>query len=82
MTTTTVTNFRKNLFDYVGNVIRYNDPLHITAKEGSAVLISEEEYNSMAATLELMRVPGLAEAVRQAAADGEDAYTAAEELGW
>lgn len=51
MTSISVTNFRKNMFDYVGNVIRFNDPVHITTREGSAVLISETDYNSMIASI-------------------------------
>ena len=82
MTTTSVTNFRKNVFDYVGNVIRFTDPVHITTRDGSAVLISEEDYNSMIATLELARVPGLVEEIKAAGEAPDDEYVPAEELGW
>lgn len=82
MTTTTVTNFRKNVFDYVGNVIRFNDPVHITSKDGSAVLISEEDYNSLIATMELLRVPGLAKEIKAAGEAPDSEYVSAEELGW
>jgi len=33
MTTTTVTNFRKNIYSMVENTIRYNEPVNITTKE-------------------------------------------------
>ncbi len=82
MTTTSVTNFRKNMFNYVGNVIRFNDSVHITTKEGSAVLISEADYNNMIATLELARVPGLVEEIKAAGEAPENEYVPAEELGW
>ena len=36
------------------NTIKFNEPLSINTKEGNAILISEEEYNGMIATLELM----------------------------
>ena len=44
MTTTTVTNFRKNVYSMVENTIRFNEPVHITTKEGNVVMISEEDY--------------------------------------
>lgn len=64
MTNTTITNFRKNVFAYVNQVIAYNNPVNIATKEGNAVVISEEEYNGMLATLELMREPGLVERIQ------------------
>ena len=63
MTNTTITNFRKNVFDYVNQAIAYNNPVNIVTKNGNAVVISEEEYNGMLATLELMREPGLMESI-------------------
>ena len=82
MTTTSITNFRKNVFEYVGNVIRFNDPVHVTTKEGSAVLLSEEDYNGLMATVELRAVPGLAQSIRQAADAPDSEYVDAEEIGW
>ena len=40
MTTTNITNFRKNAFDYVEQTIKYNQPINITTKDGNAVLLS------------------------------------------
>ena len=45
-------------------------------------LVSEEEYNSLIATVELTSVPGLAEQIKAASAAPDDEYTDAEELGW
>ena len=53
MTTTTITNFRKNSFSMVENAIRFNEPVSITTKSGNAVLISEEEYNGLIETVYL-----------------------------
>ena len=36
MTTTNITNFRKNAFNYVEQTIKYNEPLNISTKEGNA----------------------------------------------
>ena len=61
MTTTTVTNFRKNVYSMVENTIRFNEPVHITTKEGNAVMISEEDYLGLLETLHLTSVPGMKE---------------------
>ncbi|MBR5344453.1 MAG: type II toxin-antitoxin system Phd/YefM family antitoxin [Clostridia bacterium] len=82
MTATTITNFRKNLFGYVSNAIRYNDPVQVTTKEGNAVLLSEEEYNGMLATLELMSVPGMVERINAAANEPDSEFVDAEAIGW
>lgn len=47
MTTTTITNFRKNIFSLVETAIRYNEPIHITSKGGNAVILSEDEYRGL-----------------------------------
>ena len=45
MTTTNITNFRKNAFNYVEQTIKYNEPLNISTKDGDAVLLSAEDYS-------------------------------------
>ena len=61
MTTTSITNFRKNLYPMVENTVRYNDAVSITTKNGNAVMISEEEYNGLIETVFLASVPGMRE---------------------
>lgn len=63
MTNTTVTNLRKNLFAYVNQAITYNDPVHIVTKDGNAVMISEDEYQGLMATMELLSDRPLAQAL-------------------
>lgn len=53
MITTNITNFRKDIYKMTENTIKFNEPLSINTKEGNAILISEEEYKGMVATLEL-----------------------------
>lgn len=67
MTNTTITNFRKNVFEYVNQAIQYNDAVNVVTKNGNAVLISEEEYNGMLETLRLMSIPGMVESIQEAA---------------
>ena len=61
MTTTTITNFRKNVYSIVENTVRFNEPVNITTKDGNAVMISEEEYLGLIETLYLTSVPGMKE---------------------
>lgn len=65
MTTTNITNFRKNAFNYVEQTIRYNEPLNISTKEGSAVLLSEEDYSGIMETLYLVSMPGMREKIME-----------------
>ncbi len=61
MTTTTITNFRKNIYSMVENTVRFNEPVNITSKDGNAVMISEKEYLGLLETLHLTSVPGMKE---------------------
>ena len=61
MTTTTITNFRKNVYSLVENTIRFNEPVNITTKDCNAVMISEEEYLGLMETLFLSSNPVMKE---------------------
>ena len=63
MTTTNITNFRKNAFNYVEQTVKYNETLNICTKEGNAVLLSEEDYSGIMETLYLVSVPGMREKI-------------------
>jgi antitoxin YefM len=60
MTTTNITNFRKNAFNYVEQTIKYNEPLNISTKD---VLLSAEDYSGLMETLYLVSVPGMREKI-------------------
>ena len=53
MLNTNITQFRKNVFAMLENTIKYNEPINISTKSGNAILLSEEEYIGIMATLEL-----------------------------
>lgn len=61
MNATTITNFRKNIYGMIENTIRYNEPLSIISKTGNAVVLSEEEYNSLVETVYLNSIPEMKE---------------------
>ncbi|AWW27833.1 MAG: antitoxin YefM [Acetobacterium sp.] len=59
MTTINATNLRKNLFEYLNAAVEYNDVINVNTKNGNAIILSEEDYNSMQETLYLLSVPGM-----------------------
>lgn len=63
MLKTTITNFRKNLYSMVDQTTKYDEPITVSTKTGNAVLISEEEYNSLMETLYLTAIPGMEESL-------------------
>ena len=63
MISITATNFRKKVFGLLEQTIKYNEPVNINTKNGSAVLISEDEYRSLQETLYLMSIPGMEEKI-------------------
>lgn len=63
MLNTNVTNFRKNIFGLLEQTIKYNEPVNITTKDGNAVVLSEEDYNSLMETLYLSSIPAMREKI-------------------
>ena len=61
LTTTTVTNFRKNIFSLVETAVRFNEPVYIASKAGNAVMVSEDEYRGLLETVNLYSTPGMKE---------------------
>ena len=64
MSTTNVTNARQNLFRLIEQVNEEHEPLLITGKKGSAVLVSEEDWRAIEETLFLNSIPGMTESIR------------------
>lgn len=60
-----ITNFRKNVFGVLEQTIKYSEPVNVSTKAGNAVIISEEEYNSLIETLYLTNVPGMKETITE-----------------
>lgn len=55
---------RKNLFGSIDNVIKYNETLVVSTKNGNAVIVSEEEYNAMLETIYLFSQKCLGENIK------------------
>lgn len=65
MLNTNATNFRKNIFSLLEQTIKFNEPIDVNTKDGNAILISEEDYNNLMATLEIYNNPKLHEKLLQ-----------------
>lgn len=62
-TTITATDARRNFFEIVKCATSKHEIYRIQHREGSVVLLSEEEYDSLMETLELTAIPGLKESL-------------------
>ncbi len=80
MTAVSATTARANLYKLIDQVNADSQPLTITGQRGNAVLISEADWQAIQETLYLESVPGLAESIREARAEGIEAGST--ELDW
>ena len=55
---------KANLYDVIESAM--HEPIRITSKRGTVVMVSEEEWEGMLETIYLMGVPGLLEDIREA----------------
>ena len=65
MTTMTATEARRELFDLVKGAAEKHEVYRIHHRKGSVVLLSEEDYESLIETLELLSVPGFKESMKR-----------------
>lgn len=80
MTNTNITNFRKDIYEMLEQTIKYNEPINISTKNGNAVVLSEEDYNSIMETLYIMSVPGLKDEIIKRSK--EEDYIDGSEVDW
>ncbi len=65
MTSIPVTQARAKLYQLVDDAAASHEPVHITGKRNSAVLVSEDDWRSIQETLYLLSIPGMRESIRQ-----------------
>ena len=76
------TTFRQNLFSTIEQTVRYNEPVHITGKAGTAVLMSEADYNDLMATMELCAIPGMQKKIVDGLTTSTADCLSADEVAW
>ncbi len=82
MLTLSVSNLRKDLYNIINQTIKYDEPVHVNAKEGNAVIISENDYNSLLETLYISSIPGMKESLIEMKNASEDEFVNADEVEW
>ena len=65
MSTMNATSARKQLYRLIDEVSESHDPVVITGKANSAVLVGEEDWNAIQETLFLSSIPGMADSIRE-----------------
>jgi antitoxin YefM len=69
MTTLTASEARANLYRLIDEAAESHEPIMITGKRSSAVLLSAEDWNSIQETLYLLSVPGMRESIKEGMAE-------------
>ncbi|MBI4366554.1 MAG: type II toxin-antitoxin system Phd/YefM family antitoxin [Deltaproteobacteria bacterium] len=69
MTTINASKARQGLFSLLKGAIDQNQLYRISYRSGEAVLMSEEEYDSLMETLHLLSTPGFRKAYKKAKED-------------
>lgn len=69
-----------DLTGLIQQVSRSHEPVEIVAKDGSAVLVAEEDWRAIQETLFLLSIPGMRESIRNGIAAPVDECV--EEPGW
>lgn len=60
-----VTEARSRLYNLIDETAESHEPIIISGKRSNAVLISEEDWNAISETLNLLSVPGMRESIKQ-----------------
>ena len=82
MLNTNITNFRKNIFSLLEQTIKYSEPVNISTKAGNAVIISEEDYNSLMETVYLSSIPKQREKIIEGLHTPFDECLSEDEVEW
>ena len=80
MAVMTATKARSNLYALIDQTRTSHEPIVISGKRNNAVLISEEDWNSIQETLYLCSIPGMRESILEASKEPLD--ESVEDIGW
>lgn len=72
MTLLTVKQARSRLCHLLDEVAGSHEPIQITGKRCSAVLVSEDDWRSIQETLQLISIPGMSESIRNGMVESLD----------
>lgn len=72
MSTLTASEARANLYRLIDQAAESHQPIHITGKRSSAVLLASEDWQAIQETLYLLAVPGMRESIKEGMAEALD----------
>jgi antitoxin YefM len=64
MQTVTATTARSMIYKLLDDASEYHEPIQITGKRSTAVLVAEEDWRAIQESLYLVSIPGMRESVR------------------
>lgn len=76
----TASEARANLYRLIDQTAQSHQPIHISGKRTSAVLVAAEDWQAIQETLYLLSIPGMRESIKDAMAEPLEA--SAKELDW
>ncbi len=84
MYNTNITNARANLYNLVNMAIDDSEVININTKNGNALLISEDDYNSLLETIYIMQDKETMKAIKEAKENmkNEDYWVDESEVNW
>ena len=80
MTILNATEARSKLYSLIDEASETHKPIVIKGKRVNAVLVSEEDWNSISETLHLLSIPGMRESIQEGMT--ESVSDCSEELDW
>ena len=82
MITANASNFRKNLYNTLEQVRKYNQVATINTKDGDVVLISADDYKNLMETMYLSSIPNVREDLLKAKAASNEDFVSEDEVEW
>ena len=68
MINTNVTHFRENVSTLLEQTLKFNEPIHVSTRNGNVVVLSEDDYRGILETLEMNANP----VMKQKLLEGKD----------
>lgn len=65
MKTLSVTEARANIYKLLDETATTHEPIQITGKKATGILIAEEDWRAIQETLYLLALPGMRESIRE-----------------
>lgn len=66
MTNVSGVHFEQNALAYINQAVQFHDVVNVSTSSGNAVILSEDEYNSLKETVYLLSIPGMKERLQEA----------------